>query len=264
MKHPVRRYYRSTVYKRLIVVDKAFHPDDDLRYTGAAICKADYMLFVRSLDNELIRNSLANLAVMKMRSPQEHIASIRGVGRYHCEGPVNRNFFRLLAEICNLRRIYVMGMLKQNDFGQFVTLEDISGKKGLEEMVPRPQMVLHRKNRFTTYWFQLAPRIRYKNRARTLVSFLELTMGLFLWGAVIHAVLDPGNSENRLFILAALLLPLQASAFSILVAEIFLRSEVRIKFVFRLIAFSFLESLLFCLFQPVVWLISQGVKDRDI
>jgi len=261
--HPVRQYYRSTSHKRLIVIDKAFHPDDDLRYTGAAVCKADYMLFVRSLDNELLRNSLANLAVMKMRNGQEHISSIRGVGRYACEGPVAGNFFRLLAEVCNLRRIYVMGMLRQNDFGQFVTLEDISGKEGLEEVVPQPQMVLHRKNAFRTYWFQLAPRIRYKNWAGTFVSVMELLMGLFLWGAVMRTAAVPGNPDNLLFILTALLLPLQASAFSILVAEVFLRREVRIKFVFRLVCFSFLETILFCIFQPVVWLTGRFVRGRD-
>lgn len=267
LKYPARGYYRSKIpyYKRLTVIDKSFNPDDDLRRTGAAVCKADYMLFVRSLDNELIRNSLSNLAIMKMRSPKEHVSSIRGVARYECAGPLSGNFFRLLTEICNLRRIYVMAMFPNNDFGQFVVLEDISGKKGREEVIPKTQMYLHRPNKLSTYLHQLAPHIRYKTKTGRFASYMELLICVVFWGSVIHVAATPGIvNTDFLFMLTALLLPLLASAFSILVGEIFLKTKFRIGFVFRLIVLSFLETILFCLFQPVVWVFNQIVKRREV
>ena len=267
LRYPVQGYYRSreSYYKRLTVIDKVFYPDDDLRYTGAAVCKADYILFVRSLDNELIRSSLANLAIMKMRSPGERVSSIRGVARYECSGPFFKNIFRMLMDICNLRRIYVAGKFRNNDFGQFVTLEDISGKKGREEMIPQPQMYLHRQNNFRNYMNQLAPHLRYKTRVGRWVSYMELVIGLTFWGAIVHVAVTPGIvNDDFWFLLTALLLPLLASTFSILVGEIFLKPEISVGFVLRLLLLSIFETLLFCVFQPVAWIASQFTKRREV
>ena len=263
LRYPVRACYRScsASYKRLTVVDKSYHPKDDLRDTGLAISKGGYMLFIPSLDDELIRNSLANLAIMKMRNSKEHITPIRGVARYNCSGSFLGSFFRMMADICNLRRIYIVGGLKGVDYGKFVVLRDVSEKKGKEEFVPKPQMFLHRPNTFNTYLEQLAPHNFYTSYRGKLVSFMEFLITGIFWGAGIHVIVTPGVvNEDFLFLLAVFLLPLIASTFSIFIGEIFLKQNYKIRFVLRLIAVSVFESVVFCLLQPWMWIRNLCIK----
>lgn len=260
LRYPTTAVYRSRsrVYGRLTVVDKAFREDDDLRVTGAAVCKADYMLFIRSLDNELARNSLARLAIMKMRDPLNDITTIRGVARYDCGNRWRGNVFRSLTALCNLRRLYITGSIKKNDFGQFMILEDISGKKGEEELVPEPQMFLHRPNHLRTYMLQLAPRIRHKTLRGKLISFMEFLFGVLFWASAIHVAVTPGIvNVDFIFLLTILILPLLASTFSVFVGEILLKENAKIRFVVRLLLLSFVEALLFCLFIPWVWIVTK-------
>ena len=249
---------RQRVFGRLTVVDKPFCDGEDLRLTAAPICKADYMLFVRSLNNELIHNSLARLAILKMRHPSEHITPIRGTARYDCGKRFRGNTFRTLADLCNLRRLYITGAIPNNDFGQFLILEDISGRPGREEFAPRPQMFLHRPNRLSTYLEQLVPRLRYKTFRGRLVLCMELLFGFLFWALAVHLALTPGVLyADIVLLLVLLLLPLLASAFSIFVGEVLLKQKIRVGLILRLVLLSFPEAVLFWVLTPWTWLISR-------
>ena len=258
---PVTAIYhsRERVFGRLTVVDKPFHDDEDLRRTGAAICKADYMLFLRSLNNELVHNSLSRLAILKMRHPSEHITPIRGTARYDCGKRVSGNIFRSLADLCNLRRLYITGAFRASDFGQFLLLEDISGRRGSEEFVPRPQMYLHRPNRLATYFGQLAPDLRHMTFYGRLISWMELLFGVLFWVLGLRLMIPFHFSYiGIVLLLVLLLLPLVASTFSIFVGEVLLKKEKpRIGLILRLVLLSFPEALLFCLLTPVAWAVNR-------
>jgi hypothetical protein len=262
LRYPIRGRYRSRsrLYNRLTIIDKDFAVDDDLRRTGAMVSRADYMLFVRSLNNELSQNSLSRLAIMKMRDPAGHVTPIRGVARYACgKGRgVRGNLFRTLMELCNLRRIYLVGCIKGDNFGQFVVLKDTSGKRGREEFVLQPQVVLHRPNRLKNYLRQLAPRLRFSTPRGRLISGMEFMLGVLFWATGLHVLFTPGVvNEDFYFLLSVYLLPLTASTFTIFVGEILLEPKFRIGFVFRLLLLSFVETLLFCLCLPWVWIVNR-------
>ncbi len=257
---PVRGLYRSAqrVFGRLTVVDKAFDEADDLRQTGTAIARADYMLFVRSLNNELIHNSLARLAILKMRDPQARISRIRGTARYDCGNRFKGNVFRSLTDLCNLRRQYVSGSIPRNDYGQFLMLEQTSARRGREEFVPRPQMFLYRPNHLRTYLEQLAPRTRYKSARGKAIFGMELLHSLLFWAIGLHLILAPGVLRiDVLLLIAVAMLPLLAATFSVFVGEVLLKETPRVRRIVRLLLLAFPEAVLFCLGMFPGWIVNQ-------
>lgn len=254
---------RSPLYKRLVVIDKVFYGMDDLRYTGAAICKADYMVWVRSIDNQLTRNSLARLAIMIMRDAQQGVVSVRGAARYSCDGPLTHNIFRIMADLCNLRRIYVGGSSTRNDFGHYIILESLSGKKGREEYVPKPQMYLHRKNNLMTYINQLSPSLRFLSFKGKCFAMTELLISFLFWAATLTALLNKdGIGDEEYLACSVLLLPLLASTFSIFIGEIVQKRNYKVSLILRLLVVSTFENIFFCALKPFVWFGSKFIKQE--
>ena len=262
--YPTRAVYRSrsSLFKRLIIVDKEFHSYDDLRHTGAAVCRSDYMLFLASIDNQLTRNSLARLAVMEMRDPDRHIHIIRAAARYNCNGPFFKNFFRMMADLCNMRRLYVGGALPGVDFGQFTILEDITGQEGKDEYVPQPQMYLQRKNTIRTYFSQLAPAMIYNSFQGKVIAGMELLIVFMFWATGLHALFEPEVTGSEYFLYCILMLPLLSSIFSIFVGEILLKRTYNTKLILSLLAVSLVENIAFCIFRPWLWIISLFTRPR--
>ncbi len=260
IRHPVREMYRSELplYRRLIFVDKPFQSDDDLRLTGAAAGRADFTVFVSSIDNALTPDSLACLAIPEMRDPRRRVTRVRAAARYDTCGPLYRNLFRMMADLSNLRRLYVGGAGRGVDLGRFITLEDTTGRKGREEYVPQPLMVLHRPNSMMTYLAQLAPRMRFRSFRGRVFAVIEGVVACVFWGTAIHAVVCPHELPGEGYLVAgAFMLPLLASVFSIFVGEVLLRSPSDIRRIGCLLAMAVIESAAFCLLTPWAWIISR-------
>jgi hypothetical protein len=257
--YPVRAVYRSELllYRRLVFVDKPFFSDDDLRHTGAAVGTADFMVFVPSIDDSLLPDSLACLAIMEMRDPKRRVTSVRAAARYDCTGPLHRNFFRIMADLCNLRRIYMGGAGKGVDFGLFITLTDTTGRKGSDEYVPRPLMILHRADSIATYLSQLAPRMPFHSFRGRMIAGAELAIALVFWGAAVHAVLRPQQLSGEGYGVACIfMLPLLSSVFAIFIGEVLLRKDHDIRLILSLLLVSVIESAAFFLLKPPLWIIS--------
>jgi hypothetical protein len=259
LSYPLRGMYRSESlpYKRLIFVDKPFHPDDDLRHTGRIVGRADFMIFVPTIDNSLSPDSLACLAIPEMRDPRRRVTRVRAAARYDCTGPLCRNGFRMMADLCNLRRLYVGGAGRGVDFGSFLTLEETSGRKGREEYVPQPLMFLHRPNSIRTYLAQLAPGMRFRSFQGRIIAGIEWAVAFIFWGTAIHALCRPHEvPDEGLLVASAFLLPLLASVFSVFVGEVLLRSDYSLRRIGTLLGLAIVESAAFCLLKPWMWIIS--------
>jgi hypothetical protein len=253
---------RSARYQRLTVIDKSHSPGDDLRSTGWATSRGGYVLFIPSLDNALIRNGLADMAVLKMRRNGECVSPIRGVARYDCRGSFAGNIFRMMADLCNLRRIYIAGSLKGMDFGQFVILTDASCKRGEEEYVAKPQMYLYRPNVFTTYLEQLTLHGHTSLQGR-LLSLSEFVVAVVCWWTAIRVLMASGNAgQDGMLFLNMLIIPLMGSVLSVFIGEILVKRTCNTRFVLRLLILSVVEAIAFCLFQPVFRILSLFVKLR--
>lgn len=260
LRYPVREVYRSIspLYRRLILVDKPFLPDDDLRDTGAAAGRAEAMVFVPSIDNRLPDNSLACLAIMEMRDPGRQVARVRAAARYEWHGSLFRNFFRIMADLCNLRRIYVGGSAVGDDFGQFIVLADTTGRAGREEYVPDPQMFLHRPSTIDTYLHQLMPGMTFRSTRGRLDGAMELTITIVFWATALHAILRPQDiADAGYLMLGVLMLPLLSSVYAIFIGEAILRSRhYSVGRIGILLLMSVVEAAVFCLLKPWGWLIS--------
>ncbi len=227
-----------------------------MRDAGRTAATGVFFVWLDSIGNRLSENALIEMSLLQMRDPDRAVTRVRAGSRYGYKDKMKGNVFRMMADICSIRRQYLGGTLRNNDFGQYVVYESLGDSDRIEEPMPKPQVILSRTNHFKTYLRQLCPETRPRGVKGRFFALLELILAAAFWAVALSLAFrsDPAGHKALLLLSMGILL-LVCSTFSIYIAEILLRREQKAGRVGRLILVSFPEALLFFLFKPLACLI---------